>query len=976
MKSFSSVIVANLIILIAGNSCQMESTKEKEISKQYKAYVNPDDPLKVHHYTLDNGLKVLISPDHSEPRVAMHIVVHAGSIHEPEHATGLAHYLEHMMFKGTDKIGTTNWEEESKYLKQLEDLFEQLRQEEDPAKQKAIYKQIDSISQLAAQYAIPSEYEHMYQLIGGTYLNAGTDYDFTVYYGYVPSNEFRRLLILEKERFSKVVPRLFHTELETVFEEFNMTFQDGENYRAIDKIFAMLYPNHPYSRSVIGLPDHLKRPSIKEMLKFFDKYYVPNNMTVIVTGDVDPDEAIRLIDSTLGQLKPKPVDKPQFTLPPIPEGVQKAEQFGPKPAYVLFGFRVPEPSNLKEFAHRLVTEYLLSNSTAGILNLELVQKHRVHNINAFTSDYGQGGVFFIRAFPRQGQTLEQVEQEVLNVLRQVRSGDLITDDLVEASKKNILLEHEKSWESYMDKIEDLEYAIRLGLSWDDYLKVLDYIKQTTRDDVLAFLNKYIADNYAVLYKRQGEPKDRIYLEKPPITPVQANTEAHSEFYKQFVSLTPEPIKPKFVDFDKDIQKANAGPWEVQYIKNDKSNIFRLYLRYDFGTHANPALEVAFRAIPFLGADTLSPQQFRFELFKHGLKLYSSVRANEAYIKLEGLEESLDEGLQLLNLLLTKPVLTEEVLKNINKDIIKSRENLRNSDRGLLVAGYNYALFREESPFIKVLSEKELDTLSVDYILSLIKNLAYLPHKVWYYGKQEPSQVAEKIASILPSEVKEPFFELKTLRPKSLEDKVAYVILFPKVQISTYRFAENGEITLDNYANAQLFSSFYGGSLGSVINQEIREKRALAYSAGGFFILPAFKGDRILYSAYSLVQFDKLEENLAVIEDLMTTFKATPKHFEVGKQSLKQELETERITGEEVFFFVDRSIKRGFSIDPRKHTYEVLKSISYEDYKDYFMNNIANGRSIYILIMNEDAFKQLKLDGYKIVKLAPEDIIKI
>jgi len=605
----------------------------------------------------------------------------------------------------------------------------------------------------------------------------------------------------------------------------------------------------------------------------------------------------------------------------------------------------------------------------------LLQKHKVHKVFLSLYDYSQGGVMLIDAYPREGQTLEDVEQQVIDVIRRFREGDLLTEDLVEAAKKNILLEHEKSWESYIDKINDLEYPIRLGLTWDDYLKVLDYIKGMTREDILAFANKYLADNYAIVYKHQGEPKDRIILEKPPITPVQLNTDVHSEFYKQFTLLTPPPIEPKFVDFEKDIVYSAAGPWELEYITNEKSNIFRLYLKYDFGTHSNPMLQVAFKVIPYLGADTLSPQQFRFELFKRGLKLYSNVTANSAYIKLEGLEESLQEGLSLLNLLLTKPVLTDEVLTNVVKDIVKERENYRNTDNRLLIAGFQYVWYGENSPFINVLSEQELFALSTDEVLTQIKELAYLPHKIWYYGKKQPKDVSSMIVNSLPASIKNPDFEIKILRPRAIPDKTAYVIIFPKVQISTYKIAENGEISLDNYANALLFSSFYGGSLGSVISQEIRERRGLAYSAGGFHILPYYKGDKVLYAAYSMVQFDKLEENLSVIEDLMTYFKADLKHFEVGKQSLKQELETERITGEEIFSFVDRSLKRGFDKDPREHTYKKLQTLTYEDYKNYFVSNIASGNSIYILVMNEEAFKNFQLEGYQIVKLNPEDIIR-
>ena len=213
MKYFTFRGLILLLIVAFGFSTNAQTFKKQ-------TYQN--DPMNVIHYTLDNGLQVFLSVNKDKPRIQTYIAVRVGSKNDPAESTGLSHYLEHLMFKGTTHFGTLNWTEEQKYIKQIEDLYEVYNHTTDAAKRKEIYHQIDSVSYIASKYAIPNEYDKMMSLIGASGTNAFTSNDMTVYQEDIPSNEVERWLKIEGERFADPVFRLFHTELEAVYEEKNM----------------------------------------------------------------------------------------------------------------------------------------------------------------------------------------------------------------------------------------------------------------------------------------------------------------------------------------------------------------------------------------------------------------------------------------------------------------------------------------------------------------------------------------------------------------------------------------------------------------------------------------------------------------------------------------------------------------------------------------------------------------------------------
>ncbi|MEY4926104.1 MAG: hypothetical protein RI894_540, partial [Bacteroidota bacterium] len=288
----------------------------------------PNDPMNVKIGTLSNGMKVYMSVYKDAPRIQTLIATRAGSKNDPEDATGLAHYLEHMLFKGNSHFGTKDWPKEKAELQVISDLYEQRRKVKDPVERTKIYAKIDSVSQLAAGYAIANEYDKMMASIGAQGTNAFTWLEETVYVEDIPSNELEKWANVEGDRFQELTLRLFHTELEAVYEEFNIG-QGRDDNRVYEALYKELFPTHTYgSQTTIGTSEHLKNPSMVKIHDYFNKYYVPNNMAIILAGDLDPDKTMKILEKYFGVWRakevPKWVVKPQA---PITKPIER-EVFG------------------------------------------------------------------------------------------------------------------------------------------------------------------------------------------------------------------------------------------------------------------------------------------------------------------------------------------------------------------------------------------------------------------------------------------------------------------------------------------------------------------------------------------------------------------------------------------------------------------------------------------------------------------------
>ncbi|NJN34675.1 MAG: insulinase family protein [Saprospiraceae bacterium] len=510
------------------------------------------DPLSIVEHTLNNGLKIFMSVNPDEPRIFTQIVVRAGSKQDPADSTGLAHYLEHMMFKGTSQIGSLNWEKESGLLAQIAELYEQHSQETDPSARKALYAQIDALSGEAAQYVAANEYDKLISALGARSTNAYTSSEQTVFINDIPSNELEKWLFLESERFKMLVLRLFHTELETVYEEFNIS-QDNDGRKVYNAMMNALFPTHPYgTQTVIGTGDDLKNPSHHSIQRYFNTYYVPNNMAIILAGDFNPSEAITLCEQYFGSFKPaKPL--PPFVAPPqYPlQKIDKIEVFGHQAESLQLAWQIDSAHTDEQEIASLIS-VMLYNQQAGLIDIDLIQKQQVLEAHAGIMSLAEYGAFVIYGKPRAGQSLEDVEKLLTEQVNRIKKGDF-PEWLIEAVVTDFRYSQTKSLENNQSRAALLTDAFVKNLNWVTYIQRIERMKKLTKAQIVAFANKKFGENYVAIYKKQGNDPSVKHVEKPQITPINLDRSHESAFAQQFKKLESPSLKPVFIDFEQSIQ---------------------------------------------------------------------------------------------------------------------------------------------------------------------------------------------------------------------------------------------------------------------------------------------------------------------------------------------------------------------------------------------------------------------------------------
>ena len=435
-------------------------------AQDYKKETYENDPMNVIHYTLDNGLQVYMSVNKDAPRIQTYIAVRVGSKNDPAESTGLSHYLEHLMFKGTNHFGTLDWAKEEEQLKKIEALYEVYNHTTDPDQRKEIYHQIDSVSYEASKYAIPNEYDKLMSMIGAQGTNAFTSTDMTVYQEDIPSNELERWLKIEGERFANPVFRLFHTELEAVYEEKNMNMAN-DNRTAYEKLNEALFPHHLYgTQTTIGTIEHLKNPSLTNINKHFSTYYVPNNYCITMSGDFDPEQAIRLIDKYFGKIQPKYI--PDFTYvkeKPIRE-VKTVEVYGLEAENVQIAFRIDAGTGSRDVLLAEMVDAVLMNGSCGIIDENINQKQLAQYAASGVGDMNDYAYFRLIGMPRQGQSLEELKELLLQQIEILKSGEWDAD-LLTAAINNRKLRDMTSLESNSNRAMAMAFAYLSHHSWLD-----------------------------------------------------------------------------------------------------------------------------------------------------------------------------------------------------------------------------------------------------------------------------------------------------------------------------------------------------------------------------------------------------------------------------------------------------------------------------------------------------------------------------
>lgn len=919
------------------------------VAQMTKLPLIPNDPLNVHHYVLPNGFTIMISENHETPRVQTMIAVKAGSKFDPPQTTGLAHYLEHMLFKGSPRYGTLNWAEEQKLLAALSELFEQHRLETDEEKKKAIYRRIDSLSYEASKWAIPNEYDKMTTALGAKGTNAFTAEDMTVYINDIPSNALEPFFKLESERFPNLVLRIFHTELETVYEEFNRS-QDNDGRWSFASVMKSLLPHHPYgTQTTIGEGAHLKNPSMVNIHNYHKSYYVPNNMALILSGDVYPDQVMPLVEKYFGTWKAAPVPifqaQPEVPLTEITETTYS----GPQPEHIRIGYRFAGAGSRDALLTEVVSE-LLNNGQAGLLDINLTQKQKVLSAYSFLHDLKDYTIHFLHAEPKQGQTLEQLRDLLLAEIEKVKKGEF-ADWLIPAIITNKKLARMKELESNESRASVMMRAFSLGISWKEYLRQYEQLEQITKEEVVAFANAHYGKNYALCYKRLGEPSVHK-VQKPPITSIVMNKEVSSPFKQEVESMTLSPVTPRFADFKKDIAVASLkNNVSLSYVPNPINKTFQLSYILDMGTDHHKELGLAISYLPYLGTGRYSPEELKQEFYRLGLSFSVSSSRDRIYVTLAGLDERFAEGVKLLEHVMKDVRPDQKVYDELVVDILQKRENARKRKDVILQSGLlNWAKYGAKNPFNDQLSEEAIRAMAPKKLVDMIKAFSSYRHRILYFG----SRPQQEVVSVLNGH------HQSSEKPLDYPKPVVYAeqrLDSPKVFFCPYNMKQTELmfISRDVAFNPELmsfmylFNDYFGSGLSSIVFQEIREKMALAYAAYSRYTLPDYRQDSHYLMAYVGTQSDKLQTAVSEFNRLLQQMPLVPDQFDGVKESLKLMLATDWFTGSDIYWAADRARKRGLDRDIRKDVYEKLQQLSLADLNQFFQQHIQGKNKVYLVM---------------------------
>jgi Predicted Zn-dependent peptidases len=861
-------------------------------------------------------------------------VVKVGGKNDPAETTGLAHYFEHLMFKGTEQFGTSDFAAEKPMLDQIEGLFETYRMTTDEAERAAIYHQIDSVSYEASKIAIPNEYDKLMSAIGANGSNAFTSQDVTAYMEDIPSNQIENWAKIQADRFKNPIIRGFHTELETIYEEKNMSLT-RDSRKVWEALDAALFHNHPYgTQTVLGTQEHLKNPSITNVKNYHKTYYVPNNMAICLSGDFDPDQMVAVIEKYFGDMQPNAdLPKLQFTPEkPITTPVVK-EVFGLEAANIVMGWRLPGAADLSNDVASIVGS-VLYNGQAGLIDLDLNQQQKVLSSYGYASAQPDYGKFFVAGRPKTGQSLDEVRDLLLSEVAKLRSGDF-DEKLIQATINNYKTYMMKSYENNSSRAMLYLDSFINGSKWEDEVKQLDRMSKITKQDVVDWANKYLGEqSYAIVYKREGKDPNEQKIAAPKITPIVTNRDNQSAFLTEIQSSQVQPIEPVFVDYKKDMSQFAAQQGvDVLYKKNETNDLFTLIYVFNTGTENDPSLNLAFDYLGYLGTDKMTAEQIASEMYDIACSFNMNAGANQCSIQIEGLSENMGKAMEIVEGLIAGAKPNEEILENLKGDMIKSRADAKLNQSRCFGALRNYIIYGNDFIRRTTLANPAVQSLKSEQLLAKIGELMGKQHEVLYYGPQGEHEVKtalaehHKVASDL-----QPLVKKFSVMQRTDQSKVV-LSQYDAKQLYYVQFSNSGEkFNVAADPEITLYNEYFGGGMNAIVFQEMREARGLAYSAWANLATPNnAKGD-YSYTAFIATQNDKMQQAIEAFDDIINNMPESEQAFNIAKDALISRLRTERTVRDQVLWSYLRVRDLGLDAPRGKQIFEKVQSMTLADVK--------------------------------------------
>ncbi len=928
---------------------------------------------------LRNGITVYIWEDKSQPDVYGSVTFNVGAVDDPAEYTGLAHYLEHVMFKGTQTIGCLDWEKERPIYEQIIAKYDEMAAAKTAEEKDAIGLEINRLSVEAAQYAAANEFTLLVDGMGGQGLNAGTGWDQTLYYNTFPPTQLEKWLELYSERLIDPVFRGFQTELEAVYEEYNM-YKDNIGTNLSQYLFAEAFKGTPYARPIIGLPEHLKNPSLSRLIDFYNGWYGPENMAIILVGNLDTQNALSLIRQKFERIEQREVKEHQ-TYERVPFQGRKviSEKLFYQPFVVMMYNGVPS-NHEDEIALTVATQLLTNSQATGILD-RLAVDGDIMGASAGPLSFRSAGIVMVQTFPSYDQSQGKydshasVEKKALDAIDQLRTGQFTVEEL-EAVKNAIIRNYQLSMESSEAKAQNLGNVFNVGASPVILMEYCDKVAAITPEDVINVVNKYLNENYTVVNVQEirGELKTEKLdkVAKPGYQPVEAVRGVKSDYAQYLESMDVSAPQPIFCDFTEVLEAPINERSKLYYTVNPENDVYSLTLRYGVGTRRMPILEYAVPLMNNAGVMAMyTPTEFKQVLAQLNTTLQYSVSEDYMTITMYGSESSLTAACQMLQRQVFMPQLDEKQLQSIIGQEYSSRMSEKESIESQQQALLQYLLHGEKSDFLTRMPLQQVIELTAGELSAAFREATNYEFTAHFVGTMPFEQVQSILSTNLPLVES----ETPSLSPE-VEERVEYaentIYFLPNdkaKQSNIYFFIEGEPFNIEESVMLQAFTTYFGAGFGSLVIDEIREKRAMAYSTYGVIRTPQLPGKDWMFMGYVGTQGDKTLEAIEVYTDLLTNMPEAREHFDVVKTNMRESLLSEKPG------FRNRSVvyefwkRMGYTQDPAIDNMKRIEELTFEDVVKFYEENIK-GKPIAIAIVGSPKdVKEKDLAKYgKVVKI--------
>lgn len=941
------------------------------------------NPLEIKEIKLENGLTVWLNEDHMQPVITGCVVVKAGAKDSPN--TGIPHYFEHIMFKGTNKIGTTNYNAEKVFLDKIAEQYDILSKTSDKKQRLIIQKEINQLSIQAAEFAIPNEFNNLISQYGGTKLNAATGWDYTIYFNTFSPQYIHQWSELNSERLMHPVFRLFQTELETVYEEKNM-YVDAMGYMAMEKTLERFFRPHPYQYPIIGSTENLKNPNLSEMKKFFTKYYVAGNMGLILTGDFKTDEVIPIIKQYFGRIKQGTVHQTKL---PQPKPFVGKEQFKAKLPIPLVKavsmlWRGVPANHPDEGKLKLAMSLFTNENKNGLLD-QLTIDGKLMQAMGMSLNMNDAGAIALLAIPNIPFQTTSAAQRMLNeAIEMVKSGNFSNQKF-----QHLKMEHKrnslKELENMDSRLKKMIAVFSAGSSWDEYLKQVKDIDKITKQDVIDVVRHYFTKNYLEVKKQTGNyPNQKI--SKPLFAPiVPPNKDVTSEYAHQLAKLDTLKTVPRFIDFEKDAYQfalTDNKLANLYYVANPMNEVFTYDIIFEVGTHKMPSVGYLATYLNYVGTDRMSVNQLNQKLQALGAVMSFNTDEKEFIISVSGLDEHLDETIALVSDFMKNATADEKKFKKIVDEKKVGNKAIRKSAETIAEAAFQRVKYGNESKFLKDISLKELKTYSGKKLINDFKTVQRYQCNVHYCGTTDVIQVDYLTKTYLPlNNVNIPTENPIYIKPITYNNTEIYFYPDKKsTQSIVYGFFPVAlDAKFEERNLAKLFNTYFGGGMSSVLFQEIREFRSLAYRTYSWLNLVPMKNQSHELTVFNLMlstQADKTAEALQLLDSLIQNVPFTEKRLNNAKQVMMNNAQNTYPYFRDISKKIASYRLQGFDTDPNEKLISETIDIETDKLKKHYENTIKGKKPVYVIVGDKSKINFEALAKIGTVKyLTEKDILK-